>query len=324
MRWSITSRQLEGFRAVMLTGSITQAAELLHLTQPAVSRIVRELEGVLDLKLFERHGNHIVATAEALLLYEEVSRSFVGLDRILQAAEEIRANRKGSLRITAMTAPALHYLPTIAAEYQRSHPDVFISVHADKSRNVLDLVGTRQFDIGLAYAPREYPGVETVPILGLSALCILPRTHRLAESEVVALTDLDGEAMIVLGAGSMLWTRAESYMKAAGVHWRERMESSVSEAIYHLVAEGVGIALIDPFTASSSSHPDIVIRPTEPSIPYDLALLHQSNVARSRIVEDFSARILKTVNMAYLSNTLTAQPRTTRPSQQAEELTDQL
>src|SRR5205823_15114749 len=94
----INSRQVEAFRAMMLTGSVTEAAKLMAVTQPAVSRLLRDFQALLKMELFERRGTGLVPSAAATALYTEVERSFVGLERITAAAEEIRGRRTGTLR----------------------------------------------------------------------------------------------------------------------------------------------------------------------------------------------------------------------------------
>src|SRR5947199_10019097 len=98
----INSRQVEAFRATMLTGSVTEAARLMVVTQPAVSRLLRDFQALLKMELFERRGTGLVPTAAAMALYTEVKRSFVGLERFTAAVEEIRGSATGTL------APAAH------------------------------------------------------------------------------------------------------------------------------------------------------------------------------------------------------------------------
>ena len=111
MRRPINHRQLEAFRAVMEAGTVTVAAERLYITQPAVSRLIQDLESALALTLFERRRGRLAPTVEAQALYEEVERSFSGLDKIAQAAADIRSLSRGTLRIAAMPALALGFLP---------------------------------------------------------------------------------------------------------------------------------------------------------------------------------------------------------------------
>lgn len=113
----INSRQVEAFRAMMLTGSVTEAAKLMAVTQPAVSRLLRDFQALLKTELFERRGTGLVPTAAATALYTEVERSFVGLERITAAAEEIRGRRTGSLRIAALPALSNGYLPRLAGHF---------------------------------------------------------------------------------------------------------------------------------------------------------------------------------------------------------------
>ena len=113
----LNPRQVEAFRAVVLTGGVGMAAKLINVTQPAVSRMIRDLQQQLGLTLFERRGTGLVPTSEALSLYAEVERAFVGLDRISQMATELRTRRAGFLRIAALPALANGFLPRFAGQF---------------------------------------------------------------------------------------------------------------------------------------------------------------------------------------------------------------
>src|SRR6201994_2843499 len=120
----INSRQVEAFRATMLTGSVTEAAALMKVTQPAVSRLLRDLQALLKMELFERRGTGLVPTAAAMALYTEVERSFVGLERITAAAEEIRYRRIGALKVAALPALVNGYLPRVIGGFLKERPNL--------------------------------------------------------------------------------------------------------------------------------------------------------------------------------------------------------
>src|SRR5258708_21111610 len=107
----IKIRQVEAFRALMQRHTVTRAAQTLHVSQPAVSRLLADFEAGVGFTLFERQQGRLVPTAEARVLYEEVERAFVGLDRISHAAQPIRAMRLGSFRVPGSPAVALHLRP---------------------------------------------------------------------------------------------------------------------------------------------------------------------------------------------------------------------
>src|SRR4030095_1058130 len=122
----LNPRQIEAFRAVILTGGVGAAASLINVTQPAVSRMMRDLQSHLGLTLFERRGTGLVPTSEALSLYAEVERAFVGLDRIEQMATELRTRRAGFLRIAALAALANGLLSGFCGEFLKERPKLDI------------------------------------------------------------------------------------------------------------------------------------------------------------------------------------------------------
>ena len=144
----LNARQVEAFRAVMLTSSTVGAAEMMHITQPAVSRLLHEFQQAVGLTLFERAGNRLKPTPDAQALYAEVERSFVGLDRIAHAATELRARRAGVLRIAAMPALCNGFLPRYVSTFPREHPRLDLSLSGLASSTVVDWVVSEQCDIG--------------------------------------------------------------------------------------------------------------------------------------------------------------------------------
>src|SRR5258707_14525175 len=146
----INSRQVEAFRAMMLTGSVTEAAKLMAVTQPAVSRLLRDFQALLKMELFEKRGIGLVPTAAATALYMEVERSFVGLERITAAATEIRSRRTGTLRIGALPALSNGYLPRLAGGFLKDRPNLNLSFFGVISPIVVDWVLNNAGDDGFA------------------------------------------------------------------------------------------------------------------------------------------------------------------------------
>src|SRR5680860_1373474 len=121
-------RQIEAFRAVFLTGSMTAAGDIMGISQPAVSRLIRDLEAEIGTRLFDRKGTRISATSDAVMLSREVERSFHGLDRIARAAEEMTRARRGALKIIATPATSIGWLPRIIARFRDERPGTVVSL----------------------------------------------------------------------------------------------------------------------------------------------------------------------------------------------------
>ena len=178
-------RQLEAFRAIMIARSTLGAAELLRMSQPAVSRLLKQLESSLRLTLFDRTSGRLVPTPEALLLYEEVERTFVSVDKIREIARDIRSANVGTLNIASLPLLALGFIPNAIRQFNETHPHTRISLNVQMSSKIEEWAAAQQIDFGLAEFPFEARSFERQGI-GVEEFCrvphllAVPRGHRLA------------------------------------------------------------------------------------------------------------------------------------------------
>jgi DNA-binding transcriptional LysR family regulator len=266
----LNQRQVEAFRAVMLTGGITSAAQLMSVTQPAVSRLIRDLQVAVNLPLFERVGTRLLPTSEALSLSHEVERSFVGLERIVQTAADLRSRRAGSLRIAAYPALATSFLPRVVADFLKDRPKLHISVHGLGSRIVLDQVGSGQCDIGFVSDVLEFPNVTSQSVGGLTAVAAVPADHRLARRAVLTPKDFRGERFIGLGQYILLRHRIDHAFAAHRV-------------------ERTGVSIVDPLTAEEYKARNVAIRPFSPRIAIEFKVLYPAQRTPSGVALEFIA-----------------------------------
>lgn len=270
-------RQIEAFRAVFQTGSMTAAGALMGVTQPAISRLIRDLEEETQLGLFDRKGGAISPTPEAIALYNEVQRSFHGLDQVARAATELRRQRSETLRIAASVGPSFFCLPPVITDFHRAQPDVVISLQSCSSPEVLDLVASHQCDIGVAVVPAQGPGVEIEALPGQNVVCILPEDHPLTRKRVIRPKDLEDVPLMMISDYSLMRQRILQSFEAAGVAPNIILDSSYSGTICSLVADGVGASVLDPVTARAYQSAGIALRRYEPAVPYELKLVHSAS-----------------------------------------------
>jgi DNA-binding transcriptional LysR family regulator len=285
----LNQRQVEAFRAVMLTGGITNAAQFMNVTQPAVSRLIRDLQVAVSLPLFERVGTRLLPTSEALSLYHEVERSFVGLERIMQTATDLRSRRVGSLRIAAYPALATSFLPRVVADFLKERPKLHISVQGLGSRIVLDQVASGQCDIGFASDVFEFPSVTSQSIGGLTAVAAVPADHRLARRAVLTPKDFRGEPFIALGQFTLLRHRIDHAFAANRVERTIHVETQLTEIACSLVAAGVGVSIVDPLIAEEFKARGVAIRPFSPRIASEFAALYPAQRTPSGVALEFIA-----------------------------------
>src|ERR1700757_4291953 len=183
----INHRQIEAFRAVFQTGSMTAAGALIGVTQPAISRLIRDLEGEIGWSLFDRSAGKLIPTPDGVALFREVQRSYHGLDRVADAAAQLGRRREGELRIAASVAPSFHGLPPVLTRFRRAWPGVHLSLHTASSPA---LAAMRHCDLGVAVLPGEAPGVTIEALPSENALCVVPASHPLAARAIVQAEDL--------------------------------------------------------------------------------------------------------------------------------------
>lgn len=292
----VNIRQIETFRAVMAMGSMSAAAQTLHVTQPAVSQTISALEKQCGFRLFERRNGRLFATHEASILLGEVERTYSGLARIDRIVAGLREQTWGTLRIAAFPALVRRLLPRIIAGYCRARPDVSVLLDTEHTRNLADLVARREVDLALSTLPSDREDVEATLILTADAVCVLPADHRLAGRTKVHAAEMEGERFISLGHSDRSRFAVDKVFETLGVNRVLQIASTQSEAALTLVGDGCGVAVIDPFSAFEHHHPHIVILPFEPAVPFKLWLLQPGHASlRPRLVQDFGFHLQSTI-----------------------------
>ncbi|MBS0536053.1 MAG: LysR family transcriptional regulator [Proteobacteria bacterium] len=290
-------RQVEAFRAVMLTGSATAGAAFMGVTQPAVSKLLRDFQHHLKLKLFERRGTGIAPTAEAVTLFGEVERSFIGIERIAEAAEQIRLRQASLLRIAALPALANGFLPRFAGKFVSGRPELDLEVSGVISTLVVDWVVNRQCDLGFASPQIDHPAVQKIAMPSLPYVAVVPEDHKLARKNSLAPKDFEGENFISLNHSSQSRRYVDAIFAEAGVSRVMRVETHLSEIVCGLVSSGLGVGICDPFTAREFARRGVVARPFRPVVTIEIFAIYSSHQAPTAIslefAEQFAAHIRK-------------------------------
>ncbi|PZQ61428.1 MAG: LysR family transcriptional regulator [Phenylobacterium zucineum] len=285
-------RQLEIFRAVMVSGSASRAADLLQITQPAVSRAVGELEGALGFLLFDRVRGRLVPTAEGRLFFRDVSLSFVGLDSLRASAARIRDFGSGSIRIASLAAMGSTLVPRAIRTFRDALPQIAITLQIHSSSMVRDLVANQQFDLGLAADEVDLSGVDHRPFSNSKAVCAIPPGHPLGQKTAVRPMDLDGLPFVALAPEDRARGRMMQALDAAGSKPEIVVETPASATVCALALEGVGVGLVNPVAAIGFAERGLVFRPFEPDVYFTTYLLFRPDAQRAQIVSRFVAELM--------------------------------
>ena len=271
----------------MITGTVTRAAEVLSVSQPAVSRMLADLEKEIGFKLFSRANRQLIPTNEGRAFYDEVSRAFVGLDQIMECAHAIREYRSGYLRLITIPSLASTVMPELISRFAENFPRVSVSLDVQPSQRVFEWIVSQQCDVGISSLPIENSAIVTRTFMKGEAVCVIPEKHPLARRKFIRPNDLVGQSFISFKADSIFRHMVDEVFQKAGVQRELRYEVRTTEAVYGLVAAGLGVSIIGPAFPLDSTHPRVVVRRFRPQIEVDLDLLYPADKPLSRVAERF-------------------------------------
>ncbi|MBA8906072.1 LysR substrate-binding domain-containing protein [Aminobacter ciceronei] len=282
----------ETFNAVMLSGSMTGAASLLHTSQPNVSRSISRLEKETGLKLFERVPGKLLPTADAIALFEEVQRSFVGLQKLTETAGRIQRSGSGMLRVGAVQALSLSLIPRAVKRFGDAFPEVRLSIQTSHSDVLSGWVREHTCDIAVISHPDGDDMLQREILYTADGVCIMHATHRLANKTVVTPEDLVGERLITFPQGDPPRAAMDRILLDAGVSVSAVIETSYSAITCSLVMQGAGVAVVNPHVAREYLHGSLIVRPFVPAPRHKAVMIFPKGKPLGRPVANF-VEILK-------------------------------
>ncbi|MCO5066597.1 MAG: LysR family transcriptional regulator [Rhizobiaceae bacterium] len=259
-------RQMEVFRAVMLTGSISGAAKMLFVSQPAVSRIVSHTESSLGLSLFTRKGGKLIPTIEAERLYAEVDDFYRAALQVDEFARNLAQGTPSALSIVGSPSLSRAVLVPAIQKFCELYPKVEIEYHTVLLNAMPNEVLSNRVDVAVSVLPLEHPNVVSRPFTSGRMICILPTGHPLLGKRTISVADLSSEPLVLHHPKIAFGRLVESMFREQNLPIIRRATVLQTEAACALVEAGVGIAIVDPYTPWGNTW-RIEKRPLEQEIP---------------------------------------------------------
>jgi DNA-binding transcriptional LysR family regulator len=256
-------RHIDAFRALMLARTTTRAAQLIGLSQPAISRLIAELERSTGLKLFTRERSRLEPTAQALSLFDEVQRRYAGLENIREFAVGLLDTGRTTLRVGSSMSFGLRFFAEATARFRERHPTVQIDLTIGSSTLVRDQTVANTLSLGIVNDSVDVRPVDARLFAELDALCVLPAGHPLAAREVVTVDEFRRYPLISYRRAEMLrWGMTPVFAGLGLSQIAAVVQYSVNVA--ELVRAGVGIGLMHPVSAYDFLGSGLVFRRFEP------------------------------------------------------------
>jgi DNA-binding transcriptional LysR family regulator len=282
-------RHIEIFHAVYVNGSVSAAARALNVSQPSVSKMLRHAESLLGFTLFQRTSAGLVPTEDAHVLFADVSEIQDRVHALREAGRNLKRAAGGTLRISALPSLALDALPTAVARFMRTHENVKFDLQTIHHDDLLRKLYERETDVAVAY---QVP--PATPIgnrwLGEGELVLLYREEDMPDAPPsVDLKVLNGRRFISLAASGPIGGVFSQELQ------RLELELDVDEVVSArtfyiacaLVRQGVGMAVVDSFTAQASLTPGLSMRPLKPRLTFDVQAMYLVNRPPNALAAEF-------------------------------------
>ncbi|GEJ56461.1 LysR substrate-binding domain-containing protein [Anaeromyxobacter diazotrophicus] len=265
-------RSLRAFAAVVRQGGFTRAGAALHLTQPAVSKLVKGLEEELGVPLLLRAGRRVELTDAGRAVAERAQAVLDALRSVEEAVGDVAAVRRGRLRVGLPPMVGASLFPGVIAGYRRAHPGVELAVREEGARRVEELVLAGDLDLGVTLLPTS-AALEVLPLHRDVLRAVLHPRHPLARRRRLALRDLAATPLVLYRPDFVLHGRILEACRAAGFTPQVAAESAQWDFIAGLAAAGVGAALLPGTLCRALPASRLAAVPlADPVIAWDLAL----------------------------------------------------
>lgn len=274
----------------MHSPTLTEAARRLHVSQPAISKQLKQLQADLGFVLFERQGHQLIPTFEARAMLDQVARVNASLDVLNRLAGEFRAARRGHIQIGCISSAAMHLLPKALKATLSAESQMLCTVHTGNTAQVVEWVETQQIDIAVALKVRNAERFAYTPLLELRLECLLPATHPLAARRSLTPQDLapypvigiDLPPIVLPGPEAPAW---DDMLRSVHI----RVDSA--QVACSMAEAGLGIAVADSMTVAASACKSLVRRSLEHPYRTEIGVYRPSYRPRITMVDELMAAL---------------------------------
>lgn len=268
-------RQVEAFRAVVTMQSMSGAAELLGISQPAVSRLIGDLQKAVGIKLFTRTRAGVVPTRDARQFHDHVEKLFMGFEDLGHHIQAIKNLNEGSITIAATSSYCTGILPELIAQFKTDYPNIDLALHILPHDDVVDWMVAGRADLGLTSQRVARNDLLIERLEERPMVAVFPQGHRFEKMERLTPADFEGENFLSFPRGSAPRFQIDRLFEAAGVNRVMTTEATSHHAVCALANAGLGVAIVNPFAPFAANGARVPTRPVSPSVMMELLLLRR-------------------------------------------------
>lgn len=286
----MADRRLQVFHAVARHLSFTKAAETLHMTQPAVTFQIRQLEEYFNTRLFDRTHNRISLTDAGSKVYEYADRIFELYGEMENAVRELTGEISGALTIGASTTIAEYMLPTLLGDFKKRYPEVTIHLKVSNSEGIVSMVENNAIDLGVVESPVGNKNLVVETCKRDQLVAIVPPGHPLQDAGAITLSELLVFPFICREEGSGTREVINDYLNHlpdCSSVLKITMELGSPEAVKGAVEAGMGVSVVSRATIQKELRLGTLVELNlDPPLDRPFSFVHQKQKFRLRVMEE--------------------------------------
>lgn len=280
-------RQLEVFRAMMIAKTVSGAAELLHVSQPGVSRLLKYTEMKLGIELFERHKGRLIPTPEAQELFRELEPIYQKIEGLEWTIDRIARPENRRLRIGCTPSLVRYLLPRILSMVKEKMPDVIMRVDVLSNEELTAYITEQRGDYAVSFYDPVHPLVEAEDFIEGKMVCVFPKGHTLSGRESVSIKDLAGLDLISYHSDTAQGRLVNQLFKDKNVEPVNAVTVRYSDDACSMVEQGLGITLANEFVMMGNAYPALEVVPLEEEASLRIYTLRHNGVSLSHTARLF-------------------------------------
>ncbi len=295
----IKLRNIEVLSSIIRTGSLSEAARELGVSQPAISKTLKQTEKALNIPLFKRSRAGISATPEATLLFESINHIDLALKNFHETAHDISEAKVGKLKLTAPPAIGNCILPHAIEEFRKKYPYIPISISIQKNRKINETINFGQADIGVVHFPAENTELMARELNTTDLVCVIRKDHPLAKKNTITKEDLSKHELVICNDGGWFSDIMKDVTEKYGAIERNHIEVNQFLIAFNLVTKGLGVTLIDRLTLINNKvdRSKVLLKPFKPMIKISTGVVYSRYKPLSEPANKFIDILEKSLNL---------------------------
>lgn len=281
----LTLRQIEVIRAILITGTVKGAADLLNVSAPGISRVMKHTETQLGLRLFSRAHGRFAPTEEARGIFSQINEVFVKVENLQSSIDMLKRGESRIFAFASVPSIAQKMLPNAVSRLRAAYPDLRMTIDQTKIEESIDYLLLRKGELVANSFKIDHPGLTSLPLGTGRIMALLPQDHPLAAEQTVSVHDLAKFPMLGISPSDPYGEIVSSPLREAGLGVDFVIEARFGQTIQALVRQGVGVALIDEFSVADQILPGLAVRPLIEPTSFKTYAVVNSETPRSIFAE---------------------------------------